>query len=126
MWYEVIVQKSSRENELCAEVHVPEESNWFRGHFPGNPVLPGIAQLAMVFETIRQSLREDLRVTQVSRVRFKQMILPDDRLSVRVKPKPGRGGVYAFRILKQEELICNGDMAVEPNNRSNEQLLGER
>lgn len=117
MWYEINIQ-GPLETDLCADVHVPAGSLWFQGHFPGNPILPGVAQIAMVFELIRQSLQADLRVTRVSRVRFKQMILPDDRLCLRATPKPGRGGEYAFRILKKEELICIGDMAVEPNNRT--------
>lgn len=116
MWYEITLQPHGREGEFRAEVHVPAESPWFQGHFPGNPVLPGIAQLGVVFEVIRQSLQQDLRVSQVSRVRFKQMILPDDRMVVRVTRKPGRSGQYAFRILKEEELVCNGDMTVEPNS----------
>ncbi|MDX9787140.1 MAG: MaoC/PaaZ C-terminal domain-containing protein [Desulfobacterales bacterium] len=117
MWYEVTIQNPSPESDLCADVHVPVASPWFQGHFPGNPVLPGIAQLGLVFDVIRQALKADLRVTQVSRVRFKQMVLPDDRLTVRVLPKVGRSGQYAFRILKQEELVCIGDITVEPFNR---------
>jgi 3-hydroxymyristoyl/3-hydroxydecanoyl-(acyl carrier protein) dehydratase len=116
MWYEIAIQ-SPLENDLCADVHVPAGSLWFHGHFPGNPILPGVAQLGMVFELIRQSFQQDLCVTRVSRVRFKQMILPDDRLCVRAAPKAGRSGEYAFRILKKEELVCIGDMAVAPNNR---------
>lgn len=114
MWHEITLQHPSPESELYADVQVPAESPWFQGHFPANPVLPGIAQLGMVFDVIRKSLRTDLRVVQVSRVRFKQMVRPEDRLTLRVFPKAGRSGWYAFRLVNHEELVCLGDIRVEP------------
>ena len=95
-----------------AEVHVPAEASWFDGHFPGLPVLPGIAQLGMVFELVRHALDGPVRVTEVSRVRFKQMIVPDDRLTVMAEPLPGGSGRYGFRITRHDEVVCTGTMTV--------------
>jgi len=75
--------------------------------------LPGIAQLAMVFDLIQGALDAPARVVEVSRVRFKQMILPGDRLRVWAEPRPGRDGAYTFRITKQEEVVCSGTMIVK-------------
>jgi 3-hydroxyacyl-[acyl-carrier-protein] dehydratase len=122
MWYELIVPQAHEGRILTAEVHVPPGSPWFDGHFPGAPVLPGIAQLGMVFDLIRHAFEGPIWVAEVSRVRFKQIILPDDRLSVSAEPRPGRIGTYAFRIAKGEDLVCSGTMVVEagdkPENRS--------
>jgi 3-hydroxyacyl-[acyl-carrier-protein] dehydratase len=112
MWYDLCVRTSNDVQSLSADVHVPPESPWFRGHFPGNPILPGIAQLAMVFDVLRHAFDGPSRVMEVSRVRFKQMILPDDRLVVEVTARPARQGSYAFRITKSGELVCNGTMGV--------------
>jgi 3-hydroxyacyl-[acyl-carrier-protein] dehydratase len=114
MWYDVIIsaQKHSADGTLSAEVHVPAGASWFDGHFPGRPVLPGIAQLGMVFELVRHALDGPVRVTEVSRVRFKQMIVPDDRLTVVAEPRPGGGGRYGFRITRQDEVVCTGTMTV--------------
>lgn len=113
MWYDVVHQERGDDQTLSAEVHVPNGSEWFNGHFPGHPVLPGIAQLGMVFDVIRHSFAGPLRVTAVSRVRFKQMILPDDHLNVSATPRPAHEGSYAFRITKGDELVCSGTMAVQ-------------
>ncbi len=112
MWYALTIGDSSHTNEQSADVHIPAESPWFCGHFPGNPILPGIAQLYMIFDLIQRSLNKHLTLTEVSRIRFKQMIMPDDRLTVSASPRPGREGSYAFRIIKQDELICNGVITV--------------
>lgn len=112
MWYEVIKREQREDGTLRVAVHVPRGSAWFDGHFPGHPVLPGIAQLGMVFDLIRNAVDGPVRVTEVSRVRFKQMILPEDRLTVTAEPRPARNGAYGFRITKDDEVVCSGTMTV--------------
>lgn len=114
MWYDLTVRHPIDAASWSAEVYVPAGSNWFDGHFPGNPVLPGIAQLGMVFELIAHGFSDKIRVREVSRVRFKQMILPGDRIIVTAEPKTGKAGNYTFRIMKDDDLVCSGNMAVEP------------
>lgn len=92
-------------------MHVPEDASWFDGHFPGWPVLPGIAQLGMVYELVRHALNGPVRVVEVSRVRFKQMIAPDDRLTVVAESRAGDSR-YAFRITRSDEVVCTGTMTV--------------
>jgi 3-hydroxyacyl-[acyl-carrier-protein] dehydratase len=113
MWYDLEVRKADDGDVLTAEVHIPPGSRWFDGHFPGAPVLPGIAQLGMVFDLIRYAFNQPIRVSEVSRVRFKQIVGPDDRLAVTAVPRPARPGSYVFRITKGNELVCSGTMVVE-------------
>lgn len=112
MWYDLTVQHHSDTGKLSAEVYIPADSKWFDGHFPGNPVLPGIAQLGMAFELIGIMLGTSLHAKEVSRVRFKQMILPGDRVVVSAERKTKREGLFAFRITKDDELVCSGNMTV--------------
>lgn len=112
MWYDLIVRKITDDAGLYAEVKVPLASRWFEGHFPGKPVLPGVAQLNMVADLIRWARDESLVVKTVSRVRFKQMILPGDHLIVTAEPKSGRNDTYLFRILKNGQMVCGGAIAV--------------
>lgn len=112
MWHGMSIsdRKQSADGTLSAEVHVPAGASWFDGHFPGWPVLPGIAQLGMVYGLVRHALGGPVRVAEVSRVRFKQMIVPDDRLTVVAESRPG--GRYAFRITRRDEIMCTGTMTV--------------
>lgn len=114
MWYDLAIRKTDDGDALTADVHIPPGSRWFDGHFPGAPVLPGIAQLGMVFDLIRHSFAEPVRVAEVSRVRFKQIVGPDDRLVVTAEPRPVLPGSYVFRITKGNELVCSGTMVVAP------------
>lgn len=112
MWYEMTIQKDLGSPGLGADVHIAATSPWFRGHFPDRPVLPGIAQLSMVFDLIQKGFNHSVSLTEISRVRFKQLIVPDDRIRIEAVPKTDKQDVYVFRIFKDSELISNGTFRV--------------
>lgn len=112
LWYDLRFRKQAISGTLMADVHVPADSRWFDGHFPGNPVLPGIAQLSMVAEMLGRTVDRSLAVRSISRVRFKQPIVPDDHLVVQATAHAENPGTYAFRITKHDRLVCNGTLTV--------------
>jgi 3-hydroxymyristoyl/3-hydroxydecanoyl-(acyl carrier protein) dehydratase len=116
-WYVLRDLKQSDSKELRADIEVPQDSPWFSGHFPGQPVLPGIAQLGMVLDTINQSSGQDMRVAGVSRVRFKQIIRPNDQLRIIATAQEDHPESYVFRIMVRGELVCSGVMTVEYRSR---------
>lgn len=97
---------------LFAKVRVPGDSPWFWGHFPGEPILPGIAQLGMVLDTISRAGDRELKIQSVSRVRFKQAIRPGDHLKITASLKENEASAYNFRITIAEEVVCSGVMTL--------------
>jgi len=113
LWYELQNVKKSDSKQVSVDVRVPSDSPWFCGHFPGEPILPGVAQLGMVFDAINESDDQNLRISTISRVRFKKMIRPNDRLRITATPQQGHTESYSFRIMVEGELVCSGQMRVE-------------
>ena len=113
MWYLIDFLNSNQDGEIAARVRVPGTSPWFSGHFPGFPVLPGIAQLAMVQDAIGRATKTPVRVTGMRRVRFKQMVQPDQPLDIAVSPAKGIGA-FAFRITAGPDLVCTGTLETSP------------
>ncbi len=99
-------------DQITAAIRVPPDSPWFHGHFPGEPILPGIAQLGMIFDAIQQVSKQRVTVTRISRVRFKRMVRPDELLSVVATPMKEQTGSYSFRITSEKELVCSGIMTL--------------
>ena len=112
-WYVLKGLTRSDKDEIEADILVPSDSPWFRGHFPGEPILPGVAQIGMVIDAIRQARNQDLNVSGVRRVRFKQIIRPDDTLKLTAAPLKENADAYSFRILVEDEAACSGVMMVE-------------
>jgi 3-hydroxyacyl-[acyl-carrier-protein] dehydratase len=112
-WYVLKNVNRSDGNEIDADITVPPDSPWFSGHFPGDPILPGVAQIGLVKDVIRQVRGQDLTVSGVRRVRFKQIIRPDDKLKLIAAPLKDNTDAYSFRILVENEAVCSGVMMVE-------------
>ena len=116
-WHEVSVEHGLDENGISAVVVAKTGSPWFDGHFPGQPILPGIALLAMAFEAAQeQEAREGnrIRLKAVKRVRFKKPVRPDEPFTVAVKREQKESGIsYSFTILLGGEAGCTGILAVE-------------
>jgi len=112
MWHVLGAMAISTTGEISCDVQVPAESAWFSGHFPGDPVLPGIAQLGIVYDAVCRSRGEQPRVAGFSRVKFKKIIRPQDGLKVTIVPKHEADGSYAFRIVTGDEVACSGNLAL--------------
>ena len=84
------------------------DSFWFSGHFPDNPVLPGIAQLSTVFDLIRQSTDGKVSIKEIKRVKFKQIINPNDPLEIQAVRNQLEPDTYSFVIRVKEETACQG------------------
>ena len=119
-WYALKKVERCEFDAICAEIHVPPESPWFSGHFPGKPILPGVAQLEMVFDIIEQACLRKMKIAGVRRVRFKQVIKPGDALIITATPLQREVQSYSFRIMVGDELVSSGVMRVEnrPENMS--------
>ena len=107
MWYTVLEAKQSDDFEISAKVKTEDDSPWFPGHFPGTPILPGVAQLGMVSDLISKFSKNDVYVQSLSRVKFKKISKPRDLLSIHAFPEKKKGS-YFFRIEDSEDEICSG------------------
>lgn len=68
-------------------VRFEASSEWFSGHFDECSLVPGIALLAVVAEMVKRQGREKgrcLEVSGFSKVRFKQLVFPDEELYISV------------------------------------------
>ena len=59
---------------------VPEDHPFFKGHFPGDPVLPSIALIEQCFELIKTESEQELHLVQIHKAKFKEVVRPGDIL----------------------------------------------
>ncbi|MFG6412864.1 AMP-binding protein [Roseateles sp. DC23W] len=80
----------------------------FPGHFPGQPVLPGVSLLALVMRTLdgEPELRARLgAVPQINNVKFISPVLPDTELQVQLQPQ---GSGVGFAVLRGDATVAKG------------------
>ncbi|MCK9204876.1 MAG: hypothetical protein M0P58_10655 [Bacteroidales bacterium] len=54
----------------------------FKGHFPGNPVVPGVCQVQMITETLQSVMGKDYTLKEADNIKFLSMINPVEMRSV--------------------------------------------
>ena len=68
---------------------VPVDSPFFRGHFPGHPILPGVVALGWMLAAAERFLARPLAVAELLNVKFQVVIVPGAILDLKVVPKSG-------------------------------------
>lgn len=64
------------DGKLTASVTLDAGHAIFAGHFPGQPVLPGVCQLALVKEVLETHLQKKLLLKKADQVKFMAMVDP--------------------------------------------------
>jgi 3-hydroxyacyl-[acyl-carrier-protein] dehydratase len=113
--------KAKEQNQIEAEAYVPINSLWFSGHFPEEPILPGIAIIHLVWQAIvRDAGRrgEEIKLDTLKRVRFTQPVRPGENMSVLITGgKAGEETIYSFKVVSGENVICSGLIAAGKINK---------
>ena len=114
--FELLELQADADGWRCL-IEVPPSSPYFEGHFPGQPVLPGVAQLEIVVDLLRRCLAEPERaraaepttvdVVGLRQVRFRELVQPGDRLDVRLA-RPDGDGECTFRMEARGKLAASG------------------
>ncbi|NJN25598.1 MAG: 3-hydroxyacyl-ACP dehydratase [Cyclobacteriaceae bacterium] len=63
---------------IKARVQLDTANAIFEGHFPGNPVLPGVCQVEMVGELISRHYHKKYLLTSARQIKFLSMVSPRD------------------------------------------------
>lgn len=98
---------------LQAVVVVGERSGVFAGHFPGRPVLPAVAHLAIVTRLAAEHLLPACEITAVDLLRVSRPVRPDDRLELVIEHDPA-AGLLTFSATRAGEPVSDGRLRAEP------------
>ena len=113
--------KAVNNNYIEALADVPVDSPWFSGHFPGQPILPGIALVYMAEQAIIQDALakgEQVQLHTLKRVRFTQPVRPGETLSLNiVSEEAGEDILFSFKITNKENIVCSGVIVAKKINK---------
>lgn len=72
--------------------NVSEEEWYFKGHFPGNPIMPGVLIVESLAQTgavailsMEENKGKNALFGGIDKMKFKKMVVPGDRLKLEVK-----------------------------------------
>jgi len=90
------------------DVHVPADHPAFAGHFPGQPLLPGVSLLAEVLEAVMREPALAAYVGPTPRigvVKFLAPVRPGTTISLQFDSRPG---ALRFEVRAAERVVAAG------------------
>ena len=101
-----------------ATYRIKEDEFFCRGHFPGNPIVPGVIQCEIMAQSCALLVKEELSghttlYTGIKNVRFKNIVRPGDLCEITAKLTNRKGNIFFTEaVLKVDgKLCCKGDLS---------------
>jgi 3-hydroxyacyl-[acyl-carrier-protein] dehydratase len=92
----------------------------FQGHFPGNPIMPGVTIIEAMAQTAAVMVGVTLGLTQgnlliyfmsIDNCKFRRKVIPGDRMEMHVTTLRGKAGGKVWRFAGRA--LVEGDLAAE-------------
>jgi 3-hydroxyacyl-[acyl-carrier-protein] dehydratase len=101
--------------KATATKYIKEDDFWFKGHFPGYPVTPGVLMVEMLAQTGAVALlsKEENKgklafFAGINNVKFKRQVLPGDTLTLTTEIIKTKGSIG----IGNATATVNGELAV--------------
>ena len=94
---------------INAELEFNAAHRIYQGHFPGQPVTPGVCMMQMIKEIIEIVLEKKTRLVRADEMKFLEMIIPGENNSIEAHLKYAidvSGGISVTALLMNNTKAC--------------------
>ena len=95
---------------MKATITVAPGGAFFEGHFPGRPILPGVAELLLVLEELSRESGRPVALRGIAFARLRQVVLPGHSLDL-VTRELGHGHIR-FDLTREGVVVANGELVL--------------
>ncbi len=88
---------------------IPSDHPSLAGHFPGNPVVPGVLVLDRVLDAVEAASGVQVGALRLPQVKFMQPLLPGQPASVSLE---GAAPKWRFRVHHGKRLVASGEVVL--------------
>jgi len=82
------IHSTKEENDtFIFSIELNKDHSIFQGHFPGNPVTPGVVQMEIIKELVQISQEKELRLVSMPSCKFLAILNPDKNALIEVDLK---------------------------------------
>jgi 3-hydroxyacyl-[acyl-carrier-protein] dehydratase len=94
-----------QDEKTLFEVLINKDHAVFEGHFPGNPVVPGVFLIQMIREVIEHWQQKKFKIEAADEIKFMNMVIPQhsSRLSLEIQKRAKSEKPFAYSIV-----VCDG------------------
>jgi 3-hydroxyacyl-[acyl-carrier-protein] dehydratase len=115
-----VIELNLADRTISTEATIPTTSTVFEGHFPGNPLMPGVLLLETMAQTsglllvAMNDCKRAAYLAAVKEAKFRTFVRPGERLTIKVKLAHDGSG-YAIteaKIIRDGKKICDATLTM--------------
>lgn len=76
-FYKVLSEEKTGDSKYNITILINEKHDVFKGHFPGNPIMPGVCMIQIIKELTAAITKSTLIIQTLSNVKFMALINPE-------------------------------------------------
>ena len=103
------------QNRHAATLRVPAKHPALTGHFPGNPIVPGVVVLDAVISAAEAWLGASFQVRGLSHAKFLAPLKPDEAARIELEL---RGSRLDFAVFRGQDPIATGTLGITRESAS--------
>jgi 3-hydroxyacyl-[acyl-carrier-protein] dehydratase len=84
-FYKILSSDKTNDGNYTVIVYLNKDHEVFKGHFPNNPVTPGVCMMQIIKELSEGILNKDLMLKTASNVKFMALINPEINPTLRLE-----------------------------------------
>jgi 3-hydroxyacyl-[acyl-carrier-protein] dehydratase len=94
---------------IITPLSIPANHPAYAGHFPGQPVLPGVVLLDATLQALERAGRGDTGAWEISSAKFQSAVRPGEELTLQHETLPN--GSIRFAIRTADRAVASGTLA---------------
>ena len=103
-FYKIIHIKEREDGKQAIEIELNPGHALYQGHFPGQPVVPGVCTLQMIKESAEQIVSQPLQYVQIASSKFLSAINPLETPLLQLFIRLERNGRASFQVAGRRHL----------------------
>lgn len=84
-FYKVLSEEKTTDSKYSITILVNEKHEVFKGHFPGNPIMPGVCMIQIIKELTEKITESTLMIQTLANVKFMALINPENNPELRLE-----------------------------------------
>lgn len=84
-FYKILSEEKTADSKYSITILVNEKHEIFKGHFPGNPIMPGVCMIQIIKELTEKITESTLMIQTLANVKFMALINPEKNPELRLE-----------------------------------------
>jgi 3-hydroxyacyl-[acyl-carrier-protein] dehydratase len=84
-FYKILSEEKTSDSKYIVTILVNEKHEVFKGHFPGNPIMPGVCMIQIIKELTEAATKSTLMIQTLTNVKFMALINPEATPELRLE-----------------------------------------